>query len=253
MKKAINILFFIGLTFSTNIFAAKYNIEIIVFKQLNSHENIQEDLSYNENLDQEKISKALDIFKHNNSNTFTDEINPLVFASTNSNQLPSLITQKNSKLEEQRENLINQGFPILLHTAWSDNLGDKNKAKTIRIKSGNEFSDEYFFLGEKKEFSNETLQSVFELDGTITAYINTFLFLDLDLVLRKEGQKKQNSFSNNTNQILLSQISPNLEEEEIPYLYAFSLKERRRFRSGELHFFDHPLFGVVALITPAEK
>ena len=28
------------------------------------------------------------------------------------------------------------------------------------------------------------------------------------------------------------------------------LKERRRMRSKELHYFDHPRFGVIALITP---
>ena len=28
------------------------------------------------------------------------------------------------------------------------------------------------------------------------------------------------------------------------------LKESRRMRSSELHYFDNPLFGVLALITP---
>jgi len=28
------------------------------------------------------------------------------------------------------------------------------------------------------------------------------------------------------------------------------LKQQRRMRSKEIHYFDHPRFGVVALITP---
>lgn len=32
----------------------------------------------------------------------------------------------------------------------------------------------------------------------------------------------------------------------------FRLQESRRMRSGELHYFDHPRFGVLALVTPFE-
>jgi hypothetical protein len=31
---------------------------------------------------------------------------------------------------------------------------------------------------------------------------------------------------------------------------AYRLSERRRIRSGELHYFDHPRFGVIARVTP---
>jgi hypothetical protein len=56
------------------------------------------------------------------------------------------------------------------------------------------------------------------LDGTITLLRERFLHLDVDLVLQS----------------------------------SYSLDERRRVRSGELHYFDHPMFGVIAEVNPYE-
>ena len=37
-----------------------------------------------------------------------------------------------------------------------------------------------------------------------------------------------------------------------PQTLVYRLSERRKMRSTELHFFDHPRFGALALITPWE-
>jgi hypothetical protein len=57
-----------------------------------------------------------------------------------------------------------------------------------------------------------------ELDGTVTLVRERFLHLDVDLVLQS----------------------------------SYSLDEKRRMRSGELHYFDHPMFGVIAEVNPYE-
>jgi hypothetical protein len=31
---------------------------------------------------------------------------------------------------------------------------------------------------------------------------------------------------------------------------AFQLREKRRMRSREVHYFDHPRFGMIAVVTP---
>ena len=54
------------------------------------------------------------------------------------------------------------------------------------------------------------------LDGSVTLVRERFLHLDLDLMLDA----------------------------------TYSLDERRRVRSGELHYFDHPMFGVIAQVNP---
>jgi hypothetical protein len=37
-----------------------------------------------------------------------------------------------------------------------------------------------------------------------------------------------------------------------PTLQRFRMKQHRRMRSGEIHYLDHPMFGVVVLATPYE-
>ena len=54
------------------------------------------------------------------------------------------------------------------------------------------------------------------LDGTITLVRERFLHMDVDLMLQS----------------------------------TYSLQEKRRMRSGELHYFDHPVFGVIAEVNP---
>ncbi len=60
-----------------------------------------------------------------------------------------------------------------------------------------------------------------KLDGTLRVYLTRFLHVDTDLLYQREGT-------------------------EIPV----RLQASRRMRSGELHFLDHPLFGVLILVTP---
>ncbi len=38
-----------------------------------------------------------------------------------------------------------------------------------------------------------------------------------------------------------------------PYRHAVPVREKRRLRSKEVHYLDHPLLGVVIKFTPAEE
>lgn len=62
------------------------------------------------------------------------------------------------------------------------------------------------------------------VDGTVTLIRERFLHLDVDLLLQTSAGNGMPA--------------------------AFRLNERRRIRSDELHYFDHPRFGVIARVTP---
>lgn len=68
-----------------------------------------------------------------------------------------------------------------------------------------------------------------ELGGTASIYLTRFLHLKLDLALADYGAPMT-----------------------APETLVYRLSERRKMRSTELHFFDHPRFGALALITPWE-
>jgi len=104
----------------------------------------------------------------------------------------------------------------LAHIAWRQVVLDRESAQTMQFPV------------------SDAAQTESYADGTIRVAVERYLHLYLDLLLHTQGI--QDEFE--------------LLENEVP---EFRLKEQRRMRSGELHYFDHPRFGVLALITPYEE
>lgn len=69
------------------------------------------------------------------------------------------------------------------------------------------------------------------LDGTASVYVSRFLHLTLALELAD------------------NRVGGGTSTDSV----IFSLAERRKMRSGELHFFDHPRFGALALISRTDR
>jgi len=67
------------------------------------------------------------------------------------------------------------------------------------------------------------------LDGLFRFYLSRFLHVDVDLQLREQG------------------ATP-----DAPPL-LLRMREHRRIRTQDVHYFDHPRFGMLLRITPAEK
>lgn len=65
------------------------------------------------------------------------------------------------------------------------------------------------------------------LGASASIYVERFLHLTLDLELAK----------------------PITQAADLPGSLIYRLEEKRKMRSGETHFFDHPRFGAVALIS----
>jgi len=78
------------------------------------------------------------------------------------------------------------------------------------------------------------------LEGTIKLHLGRYLHLETDLLYRSQIEPLEN----NTFFI-------NLDDIEQPQT-LFRMHQTRRMRSGELHYFDHPMFGMLVLITPYE-
>ncbi len=73
------------------------------------------------------------------------------------------------------------------------------------------------------------------IEGTVTLIRERYLHLDMDLLLMTAAGSGAVLYSD--------------EPGSVP---AFRLSENRRVRSEELHYFDHPRFGVIARVTPYE-
>jgi hypothetical protein len=106
------------------------------------------------------------------------------------------------------------GYSVLFHRAWRQLAYDRSSAIDYPVHS----------------FADNGRDSV---EGTVTLIVERYLHLDLDLLLMKAGSSRPVLYSDGPG--------------SVP---AYRLSEKRRVRSSELHYFDHPQFGVIARITP---
>ncbi|MDX9740152.1 MAG: CsiV family protein [Gammaproteobacteria bacterium] len=75
------------------------------------------------------------------------------------------------------------------------------------------------------------------IDGVVRLSRGRFLHLALDLRYRRSGDTPEG--------MMFSIFGRETERESL-----YRLTQSRRVRSGELHYFDHPRFGAVVLLTP---
>jgi hypothetical protein len=85
-----------------------------------------------------------------------------------------------------------------------------------------------------------------DLDGTLTLYLGRYLHLVLDLQLRKpESESPARATSG------INGISSLPDEPQQPTYYR--IQESRIMKNGELRYFDHPKFGVLARVSRVEE
>ncbi|MCF1428983.1 MAG: peptidoglycan binding protein CsiV [Shewanella sp.] len=167
------------------------------------------------------------------------------------------------------------GVTSLLHMTWQENMLPRRQARPIRIFAGKNFGKQYQEDGQLVEehddlmqhFSNLTdfmgpqgEQPVWQLDGTINIYLNHWLYIETDLVLREEGDKArlkgtlEDDMAGNQTQDAHNQGAEQAQADiPPPFLYAIHMKQNRRVRSGEMHYFDHPKLGLVIQIRKMKK
>jgi hypothetical protein len=116
-----------------------------------------------------------------------------------------------------------------------------------------------------------------ELDGAIQIYLSRYLHINANLVLRIPGEEELDisAISSNLSSSLLdltqneqlksdyeSNFSWNYQTDDlfsqqkettrVERLVNYPMKQSRRIRSGEIHYFDHPLFGLIVQVRPFE-
>ena len=73
--------------------------------------------------------------------------------------------------------------------------------------------------------------------GTVRMYLSRYLHIDVDLTYR-DGTR------------VAAPVPGDSELAELTFAPRYHLLAQRQARSGELHYFDHPAFGVLVKITP---
>ena len=126
-------------------------------------------------------------------------------------------------------------YKPILHTAWTQTTVEKELTPPIRLR----------MLG------NAPLR----LDGYLTLYLSRYLHLVVDLAL--DAEPSAQSYTGNA--VASAEASsqggyiytdkPDL----LPSTVRYRILEDRIFKSGDLRYFDHPKFGVLAKVTRDES
>ncbi|WP_394131060.1 peptidoglycan binding protein CsiV [Shewanella maritima] len=201
---------------------------------------------------------------------------------------PVLLAQSQSQFTDIIDSISKErNVKPLLHLTWQQDMQPRRQATPVRIYAGKDYSEQFHFQGSPvsqtdtqsqepetplylNDFSNfdfmigtETVSPVWQLDGMINIYLNHYLFIEHDLFLRKVTQKEvtatdkgtvsaiagYNRYQTDTSSTTTAQLALISE----PFLQAIPLKQNRRVRSGQVHYFDHPNMGIVMQIRRMEQ
>lgn len=139
----------------------------------------------------------------------------------------------NAPLSLQEEvRRINQmrDMKVIWHQAWVENL-EENASPILHSINVN--------LTDKVAMS---------LTGTISVSRSRYLHFNSDLIM--QHSKLHSSPANLEN----TQADPTGTEMDAnsPYIRAAQIKLSRKMRSGELHYLDHPMLGIIVKVVPVK-
>ncbi|KQA22244.1 peptidoglycan binding protein CsiV [Vibrio metoecus] len=230
--------------------ARQFDIEVIIFKRAVNAEKVSE--SWPNTLPAINLDRA---------GSFAD-------VSFRQDKGVMLLPSSQYQLTNEAQKLRNHaGFKVLQHTAWRQNDQGRQSAPVFHIQAGRDFSGQFQADGNPIGSTSvaapvdgvtemSIAKPLYELDGTLQIYVQHFLFAEALLDL-KQPAVREVTLQDSPLQLktapedqdatvqagLLESVSPKVEEET--FLKSYRLDQKRRMRSGETHYLDHPLMGMI--------
>ncbi|MFM2590367.1 peptidoglycan binding protein CsiV [Vibrio sp. TBV020] len=160
------------------------------------------------------------------------------------------------------------GFEVLMHKAWRQGDQGRFGAPTFHIEAGKDFSNRFnqdgSMVGSNTEdqvlegITEESIpKPLYQLDGKLQIYVEHYLYADVELDLKApsvrevvlEENKAQDLDQEAVDQEqvvqvgLMEDVTPIVHKEE--FLKSYRIDQKRRMRSTETHYLDHPLLGMI--------
>jgi hypothetical protein len=121
----------------------------------------------------------------------------------------------------------------LMRAAWIQPTLEKDETKPITL----------------RRLGNPPLR----LDGTVTLYLSRFLHLVVDLALEDESPQRMTSSDDRNRRFGDQRSRFSFDSSYVASPTYYRIEEDRIVRNGELRYYDHPKFGVLAKITRFEE
>lgn len=148
------------------------------------------------------------------------------------------LTEHVKKLSESKSKRV------IFHTAWRQPGLDKYKSLPVYFKR--EIPIPPVVEDDSSFEQQQTITNPTELEGILRVTLARYLHLEAELSLR---DKLPETTSDNPFEVLDTDApEADIEKQGIIHLK----QKRRRIRSKELHYLDHPVLSILLLITPYE-
>ena len=203
------LLFIILLAASFNVFASSYQVEVIVFEHL--HHDTDEEISQ-VGLDLPDLKNSIDF-----SNIESDDKDGFKLLSPGMYKLGGVYNELKAS----------RNYRPLLHMAWQQPQLTQSRSKFVRVKKTEGASSQ-----------GDTYDPLVKADGVIRIRSAQFLHADVDMFY----------FLNALSESFIQSSAETSDTNMIRADFA-ELKESRRMKLNELHYFDHPVFGVFIRVS----
>ncbi len=206
-----------------------FDIEVIVFKRAQLSSENQEQWPPEPGRPNTDTAASLlpDV-----DDTNADPFEPVPFQ-----LLPAESYQLNDALEKM---LASDSYIPLVHLAWRQPTYEKHRALPILINGGAVIPQQLNTFADPSVIPPQ----MNDLEGTITVSVIRYLHLAAVLLLHDPSATTESLAAVPAEGILSTDHLPELG------MRSYRLMETRRMRSTEVHYFDHPAFGILAVITP---
>jgi len=109
---------------------------------------------------------------------------------------------------------------------------------------------------------HDKIQDLYEIDGNFLIYVGHYLHIDSQLIVRTKTQKPVSStkpVSQNIKPVSLDEADDAVQVVDLKPIEQTKVKtetvitetlfdQNKRLKSGEIHYFDHPLFGIIVQV-----
>jgi len=216
-NSALLLVFFVG--FSQPLYAQNqgrwYNVEVLIFKRLGKEADNSEYWPQDLTLQYPEKYRYI-------SKTLSNKLHQLGGHSYSLNK--------------------SESYKVLFHKAWPQQMWDQKRSEALIIRGG------------------ENHGTHRELEGSIKIHIGRYLHLATDLWLSDySGRNVTTSGENWLRLPKLPGATSNTSGDDSSFVYTKTpsrvtvLREKRRMRSKEVHYIDHPLMGLLVIMTPIKE
>ncbi|RKF19542.1 hypothetical protein DBZ36_03490 [Alginatibacterium sediminis] len=265
---------FVLLSSSLSAFARPFTVEMIVFKRTDGLRSTAEKWPQPQYLDVQVESQLLaPLYGCSDASCLQSLQFTRLPTVINGKDWPAygptnrrVLSSSSLRLKRQYNSLrTHAGFTPMLHIAWRETVLPKHRAQHNGFQAGENFADRDNNDGiELSQVINDALASTnqnWEIDGSIRVYLQHYLYIEAQMLLKQEVTKQielepvlseatNTSIDSDESNVVVGEFTDIIETptQTVSVLESYKFDQKRRVKSDEVHYFDHPLMGLVIQI-----